>query len=171
MHLVRQCKKVFMRCWYKARREDHKSLKALGAIKKLYLFFLFYLWISCSLFWLICLEVLALFEHQFERRCNLSRCQEDCPVGSFGPQCNQTCACQNGAKCHHINGACLCETGFKGPNCQERFCPPGLYGFICDKYCPCNTTNTVRWVRHLCIATHSFAPTRAWFQPPPAPYQ
>lgn len=72
------------------------------------------------------------------------RCQDDCPVGSFGPQCNQTCECQNGAKCHHINGACLCETGFKGPNCQERFCPSGLYGLICDKICPCNTTNTVR---------------------------
>ncbi|XP_028305218.1 multiple epidermal growth factor-like domains protein 10 isoform X6 [Gouania willdenowi] len=71
------------------------------------------------------------------------RCQDDCPVGTYGPQCNQRCECQNGAKCHHINGACLCETGFKGLNCQERFCPPGLYGLICDKYCPCNSTYTV----------------------------
>ncbi|KAL0168007.1 hypothetical protein M9458_036229, partial [Cirrhinus mrigala] len=61
-------------------------------------------------------------------------CQEECPVGTYGPQCALHCDCQNGAKCYHINGACLCDTGF---------CPPGLYGLICDKYCPCNATNTL----------------------------
>ena len=65
-------------------------------------------------------------------------------MGSYGPQCALRCGCQNGGKCYHINGAGLCDTGFKGPHCQERFCPPGLYGLICDKYCPCNATNTLR---------------------------
>lgn len=73
-----------------------------------------------------------------------SRCQEECPVGSYGPQCAHKCDCQNGAKCYHINGACLCNEGFKGPSCQDRFCPAGLYGLGCDKYCPCRTENTLR---------------------------
>lgn len=72
------------------------------------------------------------------------RCQDECPVGTYGPQCAHKCDCQNGAKCYHINGACLCNEGFKGPSCQDRFCPAGLYGLICDKYCPCKTANTLR---------------------------
>lgn len=72
------------------------------------------------------------------------RCQDECPVGTYGPQCAHKCDCQNGAKCYHINGACLCNEGFKGPSCQDRFCPPGLYGLICDKYCPCKADNTLR---------------------------
>ncbi|KAG7250806.1 hypothetical protein CRUP_034864, partial [Coryphaenoides rupestris] len=74
--------------------------------------------------------------------------QEYSAVCVFSPvEHFQRCDCQNGAKCYHINGACLCDTGFKGPNCQERFCPPGLYGLICDKYCPCEAANTVRYIR------------------------
>ena len=66
-------------------------------------------------------------------------------MGTYGPQCAHKCDCQNGAKCYHINGACLCNEGFKGPSCQERFCPAGLYGLICDKYCPCKAENTLRY--------------------------
>lgn len=73
-----------------------------------------------------------------------TRCQEECPVGTYGPKCAHKCDCQNGAKCYHINGACLCNEGFKGPSCQDRFCPAGLYGLGCDKYCPCRTENTLR---------------------------
>uniref|UniRef100_A0A3B4EZI5 Multiple EGF like domains 11 n=1 Tax=Pundamilia nyererei TaxID=303518 RepID=A0A3B4EZI5_9CICH len=70
----------------------------------------------------------------------------DCSsVGTYGPQCAHKCDCQNRAKCYHINGACLCNEGFKGPSCQDRFCPTGLYGLICDKYCPCIHTNTLRY--------------------------
>ena len=72
------------------------------------------------------------------------RCQDECPVGTYGPQCAHKCDCQNGAKCYHINGACLCNEGFKGPSCQDRFCPGGLYGLVCDKYCPCKAANTLR---------------------------
>ncbi|KAF3833078.1 hypothetical protein F7725_026743 [Dissostichus mawsoni] len=75
--------------------------------------------------------------------CIPPRCQEECPVSTYGPQCAHKCDCQNGAKCYHINGACLCNEGFKGPSCQDRFCPPGLYGLVCDKYCPCKTANTL----------------------------
>lgn len=76
--------------------------------------------------------------------CFPRRCQDECPVGTYGPQCAHKCDCQNGAKCYHINGACLCNEGFKGPSCQDRFCPTGLYGLICDKYCPCKAANTLR---------------------------
>ncbi|MEQ2224315.1 hypothetical protein ILYODFUR_006217, partial [Ilyodon furcidens] len=70
-------------------------------------------------------------------------CHEECPVGTYGPQCAHKCDCLNRAKCYHINGACLCNEGFKGPSCQDRFCPAGLYGLLCDKYCPCKADNTL----------------------------
>lgn len=73
------------------------------------------------------------------------RCQHECPVGTYGPQCAHKCDCQNGAKCYHINGACLCNEGFKGPSCQDRFCPAGLYGLTCDRYCPCKADKTLRY--------------------------
>ncbi|CAM2098950.1 unnamed protein product [Caretta caretta] len=71
------------------------------------------------------------------------RCQEECPIGTYGFQCTQKCDCQNGAKCYHVNGACMCDPGFKGIRCQERMCPEGLYGLKCHKKCPCNITNTL----------------------------
>lgn len=82
------------------------------------------------------------------------RCQDECPVGTYGPQCAHKCDCQNGAKCYHINGACLCNEGFKGPSCQDRFCPTGLYGLICDKYCPCKAANTLRCDALRCAAQY-----------------
>ncbi|PIO38151.1 hypothetical protein AB205_0180310, partial [Aquarana catesbeiana] len=74
-------------------------------------------------------------------------CQEECPIGTYGYQCAERCDCQNGAKCYHINGACLCEPGFKGILCEERVCAEGLYGLKCNKNCPCNLTNTRRLAR------------------------
>ncbi|KAK4820737.1 hypothetical protein QYF61_004418, partial [Mycteria americana] len=71
------------------------------------------------------------------------RCQEECPIGTYGFQCTQRCDCQNGAKCYHVNGACMCDPGFKGIYCQERMCPEGFYGLKCNKRCPCNITNTL----------------------------
>lgn len=66
-------------------------------------------------------------------------------MGTYGPQCAHKCDCQNGAKCYHINGACLCNDGFKGPSCEDRFCPAGQYGLLCDRYCPCRMENTLRY--------------------------
>ncbi|ETE62787.1 Multiple epidermal growth factor-like domains protein 10, partial [Ophiophagus hannah] len=76
----------------------------------------------------------------------MQRCQEECPVGTFGFQCMEKCNCENRAKCYHVNGACLCDLGFKGIHCQERICPEGYYGLKCNKRCPCHATNTVRYV-------------------------
>ncbi|KAF7239539.1 Multiple epidermal growth factor-like domains protein 10 [Varanus komodoensis] len=70
------------------------------------------------------------------------RCQEECPAGTFGLQCKQRCDCENRARCYHVNGACLCDPGFKGIHCQERMCPEGYYGLTCSKRCPCHAPNT-----------------------------
>ncbi|KAL8197427.1 UNVERIFIED_CONTAM: hypothetical protein K2H54_024350 [Gekko kuhli] len=77
---------------------------------------------------------------------NLRKCQEECPIGTFGFQCTQKCDCENRAKCYHINGACLCDPGFKGIHCQERMCPEGYYGLKCNRRCPCHAVNTARYV-------------------------
>lgn len=76
----------------------------------------------------------------------LNRCQDECPVGTYGAGCAETCRCVNGGKCYHVSGACLCEAGFAGELCEARLCPEGLYGIKCDKRCPCHLDNTHRWV-------------------------
>ncbi|XP_070565311.1 uncharacterized protein [Ptychodera flava] len=41
-----------------------------------------------------------------------------CPVGKYGPLCQYDCICQNGAKCHVLNGACKCSPGWLGVACD-----------------------------------------------------
>lgn len=75
----------------------------------------------------------------------LGRCQDECPVGTYGVRCAETCQCVNGGKCYHVSGSCLCEAGFAGERCEARLCPEGLYGIKCDKRCPCHLDHTHRW--------------------------
>lgn len=73
------------------------------------------------------------------------RCQEECPLGTFGFQCSQRCDCHNGGQCSPTSGTCECEPGYKGPRCQERLCPEGLHGPGCSLPCPCDADNTIRY--------------------------
>ena len=41
-------------------------------------------------------------------------CDEPCPTGTWGLNCTQSCACLNGAKCHHNTGFCNCTVGYHG---------------------------------------------------------
>lgn len=74
-----------------------------------------------------------------------ARCRDECPVGSFGQDCNGTCDCSPGARCFPANGACLCEHGFTGHRCTERLCPDGLYGLSCQAACTCDPEHSLRW--------------------------
>ena len=42
------------------------------------------------------------------------QCNEPCQGVTFGPGCNQTCACLNGASCDSVTGKCNCADGFVG---------------------------------------------------------
>lgn len=42
-----------------------------------------------------------------------------CAPGTFGPRCEEHCACRQGATCHHVTGACLCPPGWRGSQCEE----------------------------------------------------
>uniref|UniRef100_A0A8C3Y2E7 EGF-like domain-containing protein n=1 Tax=Catharus ustulatus TaxID=91951 RepID=A0A8C3Y2E7_CATUS len=67
--------------------------------------------------------------------CPPCRCQERCPVGRYGQDCQESCDCANGGQCFHVDGGCLCEAGFQGSRCEERHCLPGLYGLHCESRC------------------------------------
>lgn len=75
-----------------------------------------------------------------------SRCNEECAVGSYGQDCKGVCDCANGARCYNIDGGCLCEPGFSGPQCRDRMCPHGKYGMHCERMCLCQDKHTLRWV-------------------------
>lgn len=75
----------------------------------------------------------------------LNRCQDECPVGSYGAGCAKTCRCKNNGKCYHTNGMCVCEPGYTGEVCDARLCPDARYGLRCDRKCPCHPHNTQRY--------------------------
>ncbi|NXC55696.1 PEAR1 protein, partial [Aleadryas rufinucha] len=70
--------------------------------------------------------------------CPPCRCQERCPEGRYGQDCQESCDCANGGQCFHVDGGCLCEAGFQGSRCEERHCLPGLYGLHCQSRCLCH---------------------------------
>lgn len=75
----------------------------------------------------------------------VNRCQDQCPVGTYGAGCAKTCRCKNNSKCYHTNGMCLCEPGYTGETCDVRLCPEGHYGLRCDRKCPCYAQNTRKY--------------------------
>lgn len=72
----------------------------------------------------------------------LLQCLDVCPEGTYGLNCQQKCACQNGAKCIPKDGSCLCSKGWRGKNCTKRVCPDWLFGPNCDQACQCEKANT-----------------------------
>ncbi|XP_066294200.1 uncharacterized protein [Branchiostoma lanceolatum] len=41
-----------------------------------------------------------------------------CPPNKYGVLCDQNCTCENGARCHGLNGACKCQPGWQGVVCD-----------------------------------------------------
>ena len=44
----------------------------------------------------------------------------DCPDGTWGVNCEQTCDCVGNRVCDKETGLCLCPLGFYGENCDDR---------------------------------------------------
>lgn len=49
-------------------------------------------------------------------------CSIPCSSGTWGPSCNQTCQCANGAACDPVNGTCTCSPGWREEYCDVP-CP------------------------------------------------
>ncbi|XP_077861430.1 uncharacterized protein LOC144341632 [Saccoglossus kowalevskii] len=64
----------------------------------------------------------------------------DCPSGTYGAGCTQTCHCTNGC---NTKGECIsspgdCDTGWSGNMCKvPSSCPDGFYGKLCKYNCHC----------------------------------
>lgn len=43
----------------------------------------------------------------------------DCTASHYGPDCAETCECENGAQCDRRNGRCSCLHSWVGLSCQE----------------------------------------------------
>uniref|UniRef100_A0A3B3USG0 Platelet endothelial aggregation receptor 1 n=1 Tax=Poecilia latipinna TaxID=48699 RepID=A0A3B3USG0_9TELE len=63
-------------------------------------------------------------------------CSVPCADGTWGPGCNATCRCTNGAKCDPADGSCKCSAGWQGALCDQP-CGMGSFGPGCLKKCDC----------------------------------
>ncbi|KAH3698680.1 hypothetical protein DPMN_086226 [Dreissena polymorpha] len=61
--------------------------------------------------------------------------QEDCIIGTYGPNCEQRCHCMNGP-CDTLTGTCGtgCQSGWRGAACNTT-CDNGWYGRDCLSRC------------------------------------
>ncbi|XP_074093561.1 uncharacterized protein LOC141523892 isoform X1 [Cotesia typhae] len=64
------------------------------------------------------------------------KCDIECPKGTWGISCQQTCSCGAKGLCSWINGTCRCLPGWKGSNCTDK-CSPGKWGHDCSVACSC----------------------------------
>ncbi|KAK1794660.1 hypothetical protein P4O66_001374 [Electrophorus voltai] len=79
------------------------------------------------------------------------RCTEQCPQGSWGHQCNQSCTCLNSASCLPQSGTCLCKPGYWGAQCQHA-CTRGTYGEKCSQACrPCAHSTFCHHITGQCL--------------------
>lgn len=46
-------------------------------------------------------------------------CSTPCSEGTWGPGCNATCHCANGAKCNPADGSCTCTAGWQRAHCDQ----------------------------------------------------
>ena len=46
-------------------------------------------------------------------------CPTVCPIGTHGLNCSVSCTCKNGATCNHTDGACTCQPGYVGTDCEK----------------------------------------------------
>ncbi|KAK9737372.1 Brain and reproductive organ-expressed protein (BRE) [Popillia japonica] len=63
-------------------------------------------------------------------------CDDQCPTGTHGIECQNQCRCQNGGTCDPVTGKCFCEPGWTGSVCANR-CPFGYWGEDCKNVCDC----------------------------------
>ncbi|XP_078691248.1 uncharacterized protein LOC144921801 [Branchiostoma floridae x Branchiostoma belcheri] len=70
-----------------------------------------------------------------------TRCQTECPHGTYGKDCLRNCSCQNGANCNSSDGRCGCTDGWYGKNCSKP-CLNGRFGWRCQQKCACNNSAT-----------------------------
>lgn len=72
-----------------------------------------------------------------------NNCDQACSTGTYGADCNMTCAeCANN-NCNNVNGMCAqgCKNpGLTGTHCTDN-CASGTYGMNCSMTCP-NCLNT-----------------------------
>lgn len=70
------------------------------------------------------------------------KCLDQCSFDKFGVNCNDTCSCENGARCDKATGHCHCAPGFIGSDCSMRACPENKYGPECAETCECDADHT-----------------------------
>uniref|UniRef100_A0A667WIU6 Platelet endothelial aggregation receptor 1 n=1 Tax=Myripristis murdjan TaxID=586833 RepID=A0A667WIU6_9TELE len=81
-------------------------------------------------------------------------CSVPCSEGTWGPGCNATCHCANGAKCKPADGSCTCTAGWQGALCNQ---PSGMYGDQCSMSCPsCSQTYRCHHVTGECDCLPGF---------------
>ncbi|XP_078694829.1 uncharacterized protein LOC144923846 [Branchiostoma floridae x Branchiostoma belcheri] len=84
-----------------------------------------------------------------------TRCQTQCPHGTYDKDCARKCTCQNGANCSPSDGRCDCTDGWYGRDCSKP-CLNGRFGQGCSGVCTCKNNATCSNVDGTCTCVRSW---------------
>ncbi|XP_055340790.1 protein draper-like [Paramacrobiotus metropolitanus] len=82
-------------------------------------------------------------------------CNQTCPNGQWGAQCQNTCQCRHNATCDPANGQCNCPDGWQGLHCDQP-CPFGRYGKMCAQACRCQNAGVCHKETGACLCRNRF---------------
>ncbi|XP_034940577.1 uncharacterized protein [Chelonus insularis] len=77
-------------------------------------------------------------------------CTTECPVGTWGVLCKNTCNCNPLEICSPTNGSCYCPAGWKGLACDNK-CEEGKWGVNCSTLCDCTNGSRCHHETGACV--------------------
>ncbi|MBN3318386.1 MEG10 protein, partial [Atractosteus spatula] len=102
-------------------------------------------------------------------RWDRASCEDLCPPGKHGQQCEERCPCQNGGVCHHVTGECSCPPGWMGTVCGQP-CPEGRFGRNCSQECQCHNGGTCLSSTGHCLCSPGYTGERCQDECPVGTY-
>ncbi|XP_054721382.1 multiple epidermal growth factor-like domains protein 11 [Uloborus diversus] len=92
-------------------------------------------------------------------------CEEECPSGTYGQNCSETCLCEHGS-CDDVSGQCECFPGYTGIFCNVS-CPQNMYVVY---RCNCSNDATCDPVNGMCICGPGYVGPQCEEVCPPGSY-
>lgn len=84
----------------------------------------------------------------------------ECPPGTHGQDCGQTCNCKDKTDCHPVTGDCICSPGWHGPGCDMS--KSAQWQIFCSLTCTIEFPHHFIWLKTVTGSLCCFDATDTW---------